>query len=166
MVNQRINDSFFIDLAATNAAAGVALVTGVFASGNRQDYVVDKLFMYGGWGGLTVISTFVLGLCKGLTATEVKEWFDARPVGKEDVPAMEQANRQVFPLFVGQSGQGTFGHFDGGRIAELRGLPPAFKRIDEDQGWSVFLMNIDDSVTMAAGEIDGRIFATGRWELD
>ncbi len=43
---------------------------------------------------------FIVGFSHGLTNTEILEALQADPQGENDIPAMEEANRPIYPMWV------------------------------------------------------------------
>ena len=86
------------------------------------------------------------GFARGLTSTEIKEALDADPSGLIDIPATEQANRDVIPMGVIPAGVAVASEEQ--QIMRSARFP--WKETPEGTGLQLWAQNIDGS-TLTTG---------------
>lgn len=127
------------------AAEDVAVVAGPTID---EDFRIMKTEVFVAYQNPTQNEgAVVFGIAQGaLTATEIEECLEAEPTDENDVPAVEQAMRAVFPLGI------LVMATDGGRIIDHidRKLTWTFKNAE---GWQWFAYNLDSGALTTGGSL-------------
>ncbi len=95
-------------------------------------------------GKISAEGPIVIGLSTDLSAAEVAEAMVADPQSQRDIPATEQANRRVYPLFVIGVGQTSSGD-SGDQMTPYRKIRFPWKDFSEGKGLQLFAWNADSS---------------------
>lgn len=134
-------------MALGTLAAATATTVSLQIDASRTQGV--KLMQFKGaieWDAKTVDEgPIIVGLSIDLSATEVTEALVADPQHVNDVPATEQGNRKVYPLFViarkstdGSWSRGTMANDDAAEVADLK-FP--WRELTEGQGIQLWAFN-------------------------
>ncbi len=104
-----------------------------------------------------------IGLCVGLTAGEVAEAIVSDPQSRSDVPAVEETNRRVFPLWmIGLDS--VDGPIDMQPIKEIEDWP--FRTIEEGSFLAWYVFNHDASALTSGGSLTFVGVAVSNWMDD
>ncbi len=102
-----------------------------------------------------------VGFSVGLSDAEIKEALDADPQGANDVPATEQANRKVFPVWTIPSGL-----VSSNEIQVLADIHFPWKEIDEGTAVTIWAQNCDSSTLTTGAVITTLISLVQEWLND
>ncbi len=87
---------------------------------------------------------FIVGFSHGLTAAEIEEALVADPQGENDIPAMEEANRPVYPQWIiGKDGVESFRD----RHRQLERIRYPWKIIPEGVNLQIWIWAPSDNLT-------------------
>ncbi len=103
-----------------------------------------------------------VGFAKDLTNAEVEEALEADPQDQHDVPAVEQGNRRVFPIWtIGEAETGI-----GQPVYHLREVRFPWKEFLEGEGLQVFAHNWDDTVLTTGTRVHITVVVVYEWLKD
>ncbi len=102
-------------------------------------------------------TTTIVGLSLGLSAAEIEEALEADPQGIEDVPAVDSANRKVWPIWI----LAANAEDDAQQIQRYDDIPVLFRERPEGSSFVWFAYNAS-LVTITAGAVT----ITASWVFD
>ncbi len=132
-----VHDQSIITLGALGAKASATVATkidGTRLQGVKLDYIMAQLSFN---NKTTLQGPIVVGLAYGLTAAEIDEAMVADPQHIVDVPAKEQSDRAVFPVWM----IGTVATGDDVAVIPIRKINFLWKEIAEGRGLHWFAFN-------------------------
>ncbi len=159
-------------LALSTLGAATAATGSLAIDASRTQGV--KLMQFKGaveWNGKTAgEGPLVVGLSIDLSSSEVAEAIIADPQHVNDVPATEQGNRKVYPLFTiarkstdGTWSRGAMANDDAAEHADLK-FP--WRELTEGQGIQFWVFNRDASALTTGTEISLDWDAVQEWLRD
>ncbi len=143
-------------------AALTGITTGLEIDGSREQGVrIRQLKAAISFSGKTTGEGGILvGFSTDLSATELTEALVADPQGISDIPATEQGNRKVFPVWLIGSSQVA------GVLPleqELREINYPWKQIDEGSGIQLFAFNLGSGALTTGGGMSVTYVAVQEW---
>ncbi len=144
--SQVIHDTVTVSL-STLAAGGVVLGAIKIDASQQNGFRVKKVRAAVSYEQKdTVKGPIVVGFAaSSLTLTEVKECLDADPQGPDDIPAADQANRKVWPVWMMPAAT----ELDNRNIREMVEIYWPYKEVAENVPFQAWAQNIDGSAVSA-----------------
>ncbi len=141
---QYINSEVVLSTLATATAVTTATIID---PSREQGSLVKELRLAVSYKGKTAgESPLIVGLCElSLSVTEIKEAIEADPQLLRDVPASEQGNRRVFPIW-----QLDTLNTSNSEVKRMSDVKWPWRRMEEGMGIKVFVFNNSGS-TLTTG---------------
>ncbi len=140
---QVLHDVFEIDLTAL-AAGDAKILNGKVDASLLQGVRIRQMKAAALIEQTAARGPIEVGFCTGLSDAEVEECIEADPQGIADVPAVEQANRKVFPVWLFPSSDSLQSQ----NVQKFREVSFPWKEINEGQSLSAYAYNHDTVATI------------------
>lgn len=158
---QVIHDHVVLTASSLTTGQVTTSATKITAA-KEQGFRIKKVKAMMAWNGkTTLLGPAEVGVAVDLTGAEVKEALDADPTDNRDVPAVEQGNRPVWPLWIIPASS----EVDSNQQHEMKVVYWPYKEAEEGQAVVLYMRNLD-TVTLTALIADVRLVYFGEWLRD